>query len=37
MNLISGNKYFYRLAEKELLQEAKRAKSRADEMGPMGW
>ena len=29
--------YWFRLAQEELLQEAKRAKSRAEEMGPMGW
>ncbi|XP_078369146.1 protein POLR1D-like isoform X2 [Oculina patagonica] len=31
------NKELERLAQEELLQEAKRAKSRAEEMGPMGW
>jgi len=31
------NNELERLAQEELLQEAKRAKSRAEEMGPMGW
>jgi len=32
-----GYNLIYRLAHEELLQEAKRAKTRAEEMGPMGW